>query len=161
MWAGLADGTLDLVATDHVADRRGVEKSEAAKGVAFDKISNGAPGIETLLTMVYAGSATNGLTLERMVDVLSTTPARLFGLGRKGAIEPGRDADLVLFDPAARRTIRATDLHHTSDYTPYEGLNVAGAVRSVYVRGRAVVRDGAFVGERGHGRFVERGGIGA
>jgi dihydropyrimidinase len=159
MWAGLADGTLDLVATDHVADRRGVEKSEAAKGVAFDKISNGAPGIETLLTMVYAGSATNGLTLERMVDVLSTTPARLFGLGRKGAIEPGRDADLVLFDPAARRTIRATDLHHTSDYTPYEGLNVAGAVRSVYVRGRAVVRDGAFVGERGHGRFVERGGI--
>jgi dihydropyrimidinase len=65
----------------------------------------------------------------------------------------------VLLDPAARRTIRATDLHHTSDYTPYEGLNVAGAVRSVYVRGRAVVRDGAFVGERGHGRFVERGGI--
>ena len=85
MWAGLADGTLDLVATDHVADRRGVEKSEAAKGVAFDKICNGAPGIETLLTMVHAGRAGNGrITLERMVDVLSTTPARLFGLGREG-----------------------------------------------------------------------------
>jgi dihydropyrimidinase len=161
MWTGLADGTLDLVATDHVADRRGIEKSEAAKGVAFDKISNGAPGIETLLTMVHAGRASNGMTLERMVDVLSTTPARLFGLGRKGAIEPGRDADVVLFDPAARRTIRAADLHHTSDYTPYEGLNVAGAIRSVFVRGRAVVRDGSFVGDRGHGRFVERGGIDA
>jgi len=159
MWAGLADGTLDLVATDHVADRRGVEKGEAAKGVAFDKISNGAPGIETLLTMVHAGRAAGGLTLERMVDVLSTTPARLFGLERKGAIEPGKDADLVLFDPGARRTIRAEDLHHTSDYTPYEGLNVAGAVRSVFVRGRAVVRDGTYVGERGYGRFVERGRI--
>jgi dihydropyrimidinase len=159
MWAGLADGTLDLVATDHVADRRGVEKSEAAKGVAFDKISNGAPGIETLLTMVHAGRATNGLTFERMVDVLSTTPARLFGLERKGAIERGKDADLVLFDPAARRTIRAEDLHHTSDYTPYEGLNVAGAVRSVFVRGRPVVRDGSYLGERGYGAFVERGRV--
>ena len=91
-----------------------------------------------------------------MVDLLATTPARLFGLAAKGAIEVGRDADLVLFDPAARRTIRAADLHHTSDYTPYEGLEVAGAVRSVFVRGRAVIRDGAFVGPRGVGRFVER-----
>jgi len=161
MWAGLADGTLDLVATDHVADRRGVEKSEAAKGVAFDKISNGAPGIETLLTMVHAGQGAGGVTLERMVDILSTTPARLFGLERKGAIEPGRDADLVLFDPAARRTIRATDLHHTSDYTPYEGISVGGVVRATYVRGRAVIRDGAFAGERGYGRFVERSSVDA
>ena len=91
-----------------------------------------------------------------MVDVLSTTPARLFGLRSKGAIEVGRDADLVLFDPAARRTIRAADLHHTSDYTPYEGREVQGAVRSTIVRGSFVVRDGAFVGTRGFGRFVER-----
>ena len=159
MWAGLADGTLDLVATDHVADRRGVEKSEAAKGVAFDKISNGAPGIETLLTMVHAGRASSGLTLARMVDVLSTTPARLFGLGRKGAIEPGKDADIVLFDPAARRTIRAADLHHTSDYTPYEALEVSGAVRSVFVRGQGIIRDGSYMGERGFGQFVERGAL--
>jgi len=94
-----------------------------------------------------------------MVDVLSTTPSRLFGLRRKGAIEAGRDADIVLFDPNARRTIRAAELHHTSDYTPYEGLEVTGVVRSVLSRGRAVIRDGAFVGDRGHGRFVERGGL--
>ena len=79
------------------------------------------------------------------------------GFERKGAIEVGRDADIVLFDPAAHRTIRAADLHHTSDYTPYEGLEVTGAVRDVFVRGRPVIRDGAFVGRRGAGPFVERG----
>ena len=96
-----------------------------------------------------------------MVDLLATTPARLFGFDRKGAIEPGRDADIVLFDPAARRTIRAADLHHTSDYTPYEGLEAIGAVRDVFVRGRGVIRDSAFVGYRGFGQFVERGNAGA
>ena len=88
-----------------------------------------------------------------MVDLLSTTPARRFGLPHKGAIEVGRDADLVLFDPAARRTIRAADLHHTSDYTPYEGLEVAGAVRDVFVRGRPVIRDAVFVGAARGRRF--------
>lgn len=91
-----------------------------------------------------------------MVDLLSTTPARLFGFRTKGAIEVGRDADLVLFDPAARRTLRAADLHDASDYTPYEGREVRGAVRSTIVRGSFVVRDGVFVGRRGFGRFVER-----
>jgi dihydropyrimidinase len=155
MWAGLADGTLDLVATDHVPDR--LDREKRLPPPAFDQISNGAPGIETLLTLVYGGGVARGrLTIERMVDVLATTPARLFGLTGKGAIETGKDADIVLFDPSARRTIRAADLHHTSDYTAYEGIEVEGAVRSVYVRGRPVIRDGEFVGERGFGRFVER-----
>jgi dihydropyrimidinase len=161
LWAGLASGDLSLVATDHVADRVAVEKGAAARGVSFDQISNGAPGIETLLSIVYdAGVAHGRITLERMVDLLATTPARRFGLARKGAVEAGRDADLVLFDPAARRTIRAADLHHTSDFTPYEGREVAGAVRSVFVRGQAVIRDGVGVGDRGFGRFVERGEAG-
>src|SRR6185503_20409755 len=98
-------------------------------------------------------------TVERMVDLIATTPARRFGMPAKGALEVGRDADIVLFDPRARRTIRAADLHHTSDYTPYEGLEVTGAVLDVFVRGRAVIRDGAFVGERGHGRIADRGPI--
>jgi dihydropyrimidinase len=158
LWAGLADGSLDLVATDHVPDRLAVEKAEAARGVPFNQISNGAPGIETLLTLVYSeGVAPGRLTVERLVDLLSTTPARRFGLADKGALEVGRDADLVLFDPAARRTIRAVDLHHTSDYTPYEGLEVIGAVRDVFVRGRAVIRNGLFEGMRGAGQFLERG----
>ncbi len=161
MWSGLASGDLDLIATDHVPDRLGVEKGEATRGVSFDRISNGAPGIETLLALAYDGGvATGRLSLERLVDLIATTPARLFGFGRKGAIEVGRDADIVLFDPDARRTIRANGLHHTSDYTPYEGREVAGAVRSVFVRGTAVIRDGRFVGRRGNGSFVERGAIG-
>jgi dihydropyrimidinase len=155
LWAGLADGSLSLVATDHVPDRADREKQTWRD--SFDRISNGAPGIETLLATVYdAGVAAGRISVERMVDLLSTTPARLFGLGRKGAVEAGRDADLVLFDPSARRTLRATDLHHSSDYTPFEGREVRGSVRSTIVRGRFVVRDGAFVGQRGYGTFVER-----
>ncbi len=161
LWAGLASGSLDLIATDHVPDRMAVEKAEALRGVSFDKVSNGAPGIETLLAIAYSeGVAKGRLTIERLVDVLATSPARLFGLPRKGAIEVGRDADLVLFDPVASRVLRATDLHHTSDYTPYEGFQLTGAVRSVFLRGRPVIRDGAFVGQRGFGQFVERGAAG-
>jgi dihydropyrimidinase len=155
-----SNGTLDLVATDHVPDRLGVEKAEAGAGVPFDRISNGAPGIETLLPLVFSeGVARGRITVERMVDVLSATPARRFGLPTKGAIAAGRDADLVLFDPGAQRTIRSEDLHHTSDYTPYEGLAVVGAVRDVLVRGQDVIRNRAFVGRRGDGAFQERGSI--
>jgi dihydropyrimidinase len=157
LWRGLADGSLDLIATDHVPDRMAVEKAEAVRGTPFNQISNGAPGIETLLAIAYSeGVAKGRLTVERLVDLIATSPARLFGLERKGEIAPGMDADLVLFDPSAHRTLRATDLHHTSDYTPYEGLELTGAVRSVFVRGRPVIRDGAFVGQRGDGRFVDR-----
>ena len=147
LWAGLRDGILDVVASDHVPDRLDTEKHVPAP--PFPQISNGAPGIETLLSIVYAeGVAKGRIGLERMVEVLSATPSRLFGLPAKGAIEAGRDADLVLWDPEARRTIAQADLHHTSDFTPYEGLAVQGAVREVLVRGRRI-------GEQ-PGRFVER-----
>ena len=155
LWGGLADGSLALVATDHVPDRVAVEKQTWRE--SFDRISNGGPGIETLLPVVYSeGVARGRISVERMVDLLSTTPARLFGLGAKGAIEVGRDADIVLFDPTERRTINAAQLHHTSDYTPYEGLEAAGVVRSVLVRGEFVIRERRFVGRRGHGKFQER-----
>jgi dihydropyrimidinase len=147
LWLGLAHRGLDLVATDHVPDRVAVEKRVPAP--PFPLISNGAPGIETLLSVVYSeGVAKSRITVERMVDLLATTPARLFGLPMKGAIEVGRDADLVLFDPAATRTIRQDELHHTSDFTPYEGMAVSGAVVRTLVRGQPA-------GKR-IGRFVER-----
>ncbi|MDL2335875.1 MAG: dihydropyrimidinase [Chloroflexota bacterium] len=154
LWAALADGTLNVVSTDHVpdtvAEKRGWD-------VCFDQISNGAPGIETLLALVYSEGVQRGhITVERMVDVLSTTPARLFGMPHKGAIEVNRDADIVLFDPQERRTVTQAELHHTSDYTPYEGRAASGIVRSTIVRGEFVVRDGHFVGRRGHGQFQER-----
>jgi dihydropyrimidinase len=152
LWAGLADGTIDLVTTDHVPDRLGVEKAEAGTGVPFDRISNGAPGIETLIGLLYDRGVVPGrITVERMVDLIATTPARRFGLASKGSIEVGKDADIVVFDPTAKRTLRAADLHHTSDYTPYEGFEVTGAVRDVLVRGGEVISDGRFVGTRGGG----------
>jgi dihydropyrimidinase len=155
LWGALRDGLLDVVATDHVPDRVAVEKQ--LTGQSFDQISNGAPGIETLLAIVYSAGVQRGrVTVERMVDLLSTTPARLFGLNSKGSIEVGKDADIVLFDPQERRTITQAELHHTSDYTPYEGLAAAGIVRSTLVRGEFVVRDGHFVGRRGFGQFQER-----
>ena len=155
LWLGLARGGLDVVASDHVPDSLGVEKALPAP--PFPHISNGGPGIETLLALTHgAGPGAGRMSLERMVDVLSTTPARLFGLATKGAVEAGRDADLVLFDPEASRTIRQAELHHTSDFTPYEDLAVRGAVRSVIQRGEFVIRDGVFVGRRGRGRFLER-----
>ena len=155
LWEALDDGRLDLVATDHVPDRLAVEKRWT--GQPFTEISNGAPGIETLLPIVYGrGVAPGRITVERMVDLLATTPARLFGLADKGAIEVGKDADVVLLDPAATRVVRASDLHHTSDFTPYEGMELPGRIRRVMVRGTDVVVDGVFVGSRGRGRYVAR-----
>jgi dihydropyrimidinase len=155
LWEALVAGDLDLVATDTVPDRLDDEKRWL--GQSFDTISNGAPGIETLLAVVWGtGVASGRLTRERAVDLLATTPARIFGLPTKGAIEVGRDADLVLLDPDERWTIRAADLHHTSDFTPFEGLEVKGRIRRVISRGVDVVVDGTFVGRRGHGRYVAR-----
>jgi dihydropyrimidinase len=147
LWAGLRDGILDVVGSDHVPDRLDTEKRLPAP--PFPEISNGAPGIETLLGVTYSvGVAEGRIGIERLVDVVSTTPARLFGLPSKGAVEVGRDADLVIWDPDARRTIRQEDLHHTSDFTPYEGLEVRGAPVRVLSRGREPAE--------GAGRFLER-----
>jgi dihydropyrimidinase len=147
LWAGLRDGVLDVVASDHVPDRLDTEKRTPAP--SFPQISNGGPGIETLLSVVYAeGVAKGRIGIERMVEVLAGTPARLFGLPSKGAIDVDRDADLVIWDPTARRELRQADLHHTSDFTPFEGLEVEGAVAGVLVRGHEV-------GESA-GRFLER-----
>jgi dihydropyrimidinase len=147
LWDGLRDGVLDVVGSDHVPDRIDDEKRLPAR--AFPEISNGAPGIETLLAVVYSeGVASGRIALERMVEILATNPARIFGLASKGAIEVGRDADLVLWDPSVRRTLRQEDLHHTSDFTPYEGMGVRGAPSHVLVRGGRI---GDPVG-----RFMER-----
>jgi dihydropyrimidinase len=155
LWRALDRGLLDLVATDHVPDRLDDEKRWT--GQSFEGISNGGPGIETLLSMVYGKGAAEGrITIERMVDLLSTTPAQIFGLPTKGAIEAGKDADLVLLDPSLRRTIQAADLHHTSDFTPYEGIEVPGVIRHVLVRGTNVIRDRTYVGTRGFGRYQVR-----
>ncbi len=147
LWGGLRDGILDVVGSDHVPDRIDTEKSLPAP--PFSQISNGAPGIETLLSILYSvGVASRRIGIRRLVEVLAANPARLFGLAGKGRIEAGKDADLVLWDPDARRTLTQTALHHTSDFTPYEGFEVRGEAIQVLVRGREV-------GDA-PGRFLER-----
>ena len=147
LWAGLRDGVLDVVGSDHVPDR--VDKEKRLPAPPFPEISNGGPGIETLLSILYSeGVAAGRLSLERLAEIVAATPAGLFGLAEKGAIEPGRDADLVLWDGRARRTVRQAELHHTSDYTPYEGFELTGAPVRVLVRGADPTVGG--------GRFVER-----
>ena len=132
LWAGLADGSLDLVATDHVPDRLDTEKAEAADGVPFNQISNGAPGIETLLTILYSEGVRHGPDHPRADGRPPGDDARPAGSGSRRRA-PSRSAATPTSSCSIRRrrrTIRAADLHHTSDYTPYEGLEVTGAVRT-------------------------------
>jgi len=155
LWNALAAGQLDCVGSDHVPRSRAGER---ARGLtSFVDIPNGAPGIETRVPLVYDPGVSGGeLSLERFVDVVATAPAALFGLEHKGAIEVGRDADLVIWDPDAEWEIRQERLHHSADFTPYEGRRVRGAPTRVLLRGQEIVKDGQFVGRRGAGQFQKR-----
>ena len=154
MWDALASGLLDTVGTDHYPHRRA---AKLAPGLAFDRVPPGVANLETLLPMLYSEGVRRGrLTLERMVDVLATTPARIARLRGKGEIAPGRDADIVIFDPDATRTIRASEMHSACDYDPYEGWEVAGWPAVVLLRGEVAYADGEIHARPGHGRLVAR-----
>ncbi len=160
LWQGLKDGSLQVVATDHCPfDFKG--KKDMFGVDDYKKIPNGAPGIETLLMLMHSEGVVKGrITLERMVDVLSTSTARMFGLKDKGEIVVGKDADIVVFDPDQKFTITQPKLHMNIDYTPFEGLEVTGMPSVVYSRGQKVAQWNGdqmeFVGEIGRGQFVKR-----
>ena len=155
LWEALGN-TLEVVASDHCPWT--MEQKERGRE-RFDRIPNGAPGLEERLPFLYTyGVLQNSLTLEELVAVTSTNPAKIFGLyPRKGAIAPGSDADIVVWDPMVSRTWSAATHHCGSDNTPYEGLPVTGAVRHVLVRGRPVISDGVLTAEPGWGKYLERG----
>ncbi len=180
MWAGLRSGDLDFVVTDHcpftLAQKRGQRRTPEFRRLPdgthptapeepwsegdppFNQIPGGAPGIETRVPLIYHFGVNEGrLSLEQFVQVTSTAAAQRYGLfPRKGAIAPGSDADIVLFDPQREITIRAEDLHQNCDYTPYEGLRVRGWPRTVISRGQVIVRDEQFVAGPGRGSFLKR-----
>ena len=107
--------------------------------------------------LLYDGVRTGKLDIHHFVDLVATTPAKLFGLfPRKGTIAPGSDADLVIFDPERSLTISAATQHQRVDYTPYEGMQVQGVPDTVLLRGRVLVADGNYVGGKGGGHFVPR-----
>ena len=160
LWKGLKSGSLQVVATDHCPfDFRGVKDMFGKDD--YKKIPNGAPGIETLLMLLHSEGVRKGrISLERMVDVLSTGTARMFGLRNKGEIAVGKDADICVFDPKQKFTITKKKLHMNVDYTPFEGTKITGMPFAVYSRGVKVAewkKDRVkYVGPKGQGQFVKR-----
>ncbi len=147
------EGAVDVIATDH-CDYTLAQKTAQPE---FIKTPGGVPGIETLLPLTYTWAVNRGLALERLVGLLSTNPARIYGLyPRKGTLQPGADADAVVYDPRPQGQVRAADLHGLAGYTPYEGMTVQGRVVATLSRGKVVYRDGQFLGKPGHGRYVRR-----
>lgn len=156
LWQALADGRVDTVATDHApfdfADQKTMGRGD------FTKIPNGIPTVEERVKLLYThGVAAGRLSLQRFVEVGSTQAAKLFGLyPQKGAIQVGSDADLVVWDPEYRGQISSQTQLMNTDYSAYEGWPIEGRAEVVTVRGEVMVRDGAFVGPAGHGRFLAR-----
>jgi dihydropyrimidinase len=124
----------------------------------FSKIPNGAPGVETRMSLVYDGGVRTGrISLNRFVELTSTSPAKIFGMfPKKGTIAPGSDADIVIFDPEKTTTLSATTHHMKVDYNPYEGRQVTGVTETVLSRGKVIIEAGRFTGRAGAGAFLKR-----
>ncbi|MDE0232427.1 MAG: dihydroorotase family protein [bacterium] len=149
VWDALADGSIDILASDHAPHTR------EEKDVGYEDMwaaHTGSPGIQYQLPLLVDAHRRGRISLERLVDAASTAPARLFGLPRKGRIEPGADADLVLIDPDREWTITNDSVLSKIDWTPYHGRTLTGAVERTIVRGVDVYAGGEVVGEPGHGR---------
>ena len=156
LWQGLVKDDLQVVSTDHCPFDFHDQKQ---LGVGdFRKIPNGLPGVEDRVDLLHDGGVVGGhLTKERWVEVISAAPARMFGLaGVKGVVAPGADADLVVYDPARKHTISASTHHMDVDYSCYEGRSVVGGSDVVLSRGRVIVENGEWKGEKGWGKFLKR-----
>ena len=156
LWRGLASNDLQAVSTDHCPFCMKEQKELGRDD--FSKIPNGAPGIETRMSLLHDGGVKTGkISWNRYVELTSTSPAKIFGLfPRKGTIAPGSDADIVVFDPERKQTLSAKTLHMKVDYNPYEGREVSGVSEVVLSRGRVIVEKGKFTGRAGAGSFLKR-----
>jgi dihydropyrimidinase len=155
LWAGINQGLIQVVATDHCPfkwEQKLLGKDD------FSKIPNGHPAIEHRVELLYSEGVRRGkITLNKFVEVLSTNPAKIFGMHpRKGCIAPGSDADIVLFDPNLKHTISAITHHMNTDYSGYEGWQVTGKTKTVLLRGKVVIDDGKCLVEKGNGKYIKR-----
>jgi dihydropyrimidinase len=155
LWAALAAGALQVVGTDHCPFNQEQKRMGAAD---FRKIPNGGPGIEDRLSLLWThGVSTGRLEPCDFVDLVSTRPAKIFGLHpRKGSITVGADADLVVWDPEGTRTISAKTHHHRCDRSIFEGFVVKGVPRTVIANGRIAYQNGDLRAQRGAGRYIAR-----
>jgi dihydropyrimidinase len=162
LWSGLATNDLQVVSTDHCPfcfnDHPELGRQKRLGEGDFSKIPNGLPGVEHRVELMYHGAvAEERLTLERWVEICSTTPARMFGLyPQKGTIAVGSDADIVIFDPEKSHVLSAETHHMRTDYSCYEGMEVAGGVDTVLSRGRVIIAGNQYLGKKGDGRYLPR-----
>ena len=158
LWKGLQRNDLQVISTDHCPFCMNEEGQKPLGKDDFSKIPNGAPGIETRMSLVYDGGVRAGrISINRFVELTSTSPAKIFGLfPRKGTIAPGSDADIVIFDPEQKTTLSAKTHHMKVDYNPYEGRQVTGVTDTVLSRGKVIVEGGKFTGKAGAGCFLKR-----
>lgn len=157
LWKYLRTDDLSIVSTDHCPF---CFKEQKELGLGnFSKIPNGIGSVEHRMDLIYQGVVDGKISLERWVEICSTTPARMFGMyPQKGAIAPGSDADIVIYDPAGRTEIGYEKTHHMNmDHSAWEGFVIDGHVDTVISRGRVVVDDNTYLGEKGHGRYLKRG----
>jgi dihydropyrimidinase len=158
LWRGLAFNDLQVISTDHCPF---CMKEQKVLGEGdFSKIPNGAPGIETRMSLVFDGGVRTGrISLNRFVELTASSPARIFGLfPKKGTIAPGSDADIVIFDPNRTMRLSVSTHHMKVDYNPYEGREVTGVTDTVISRGRVIIDNGTFTGRAGAGAFLKRAG---
>ncbi|MFZ0159417.1 MAG: dihydropyrimidinase [Kineosporiaceae bacterium] len=157
MWQALRTNDLQMVSTDHCPF---CFKDQKELGLGnFMKIPNGIGSVEHRMDLLYQGVVRGELSLERWVEVTSTTPARMFGMyGRKGVIAPGADADIVIYDPNGHTSIGLNKTHHMAmDHSAWEGYEIDGHVDVVISRGRVLIENGQYHESKGHGRYLKRG----
>ncbi len=154
LWEGLRADELAVVSTDHCPFC--LREQKLVHGLTFDAVPNGIGGVEHRMDLVYQGVVGGMISLERWVEVCAAAPARLFGLGTKGAIAPGLDADIVVYEPDTEHVLSAATHHMNIDHSAYEGLTVRGAVRTVMSRGEVIVDRGEFLGRARRGRYLRR-----
>jgi dihydropyrimidinase len=159
LWQGLRGNDLQVISTDHCPFCMKEQKELGRDD--FTKIPNGGPGVEHRMSLIYNGGVAGGrISLNRFVELTSTSAAKLFGLfPRKGTIAVGSDADIVIFDPNEEMTISVKTHHMNVDYSAYEGTKVKGVTRTVLSRGQVVIEDGKYVGKPGDGQFLRRSGF--
>lgn len=153
IWKAIQAGFIDTVATDHCPFMQ-AEKDWGLND--FSKIPNGCAGVENLYPYMLDAANSGKITFERAVELCSTNPAKIFGCLDKGAIEVGKDADIVLYDPTKDFTISVNNMHSDYDHTIWEGKSLHGYPVKTFLRGNLVYDDGKFVGKPGMGKFVHR-----
>jgi dihydropyrimidinase len=155
LWEGVKDGCISMVTSDDAAYSWEAKLYGAER---FDRCPNGIPGIEPRLTILYSEGVNKGrISLQRFVELISTAPARFFGLTpKKGKITPGADADLVLFNPKAKWTMSQKTLHMAADWSAYENIEVTGKIEKVFSRGELIIDGEKCLARKGRGRYLHR-----